>query len=372
MRETARIGRVRFATLRPPLTVNILIVKLSALGDVVHTLPALNALRRQHPKAHISWLVEAFASDLLVGHVALDRVIVWRRREFEAAFTEGRWLAAWRIFSETLGQVRQFPYDLVIDFQGLLKSAMWVALARGRRKAGFGRGMERSEGGHILLNERVPAVSMDIHALERSLKLLEAIGVPRGPVEYRLPITDPAREQVTDFLARQGIGSADRWVAIHPMTRWPTKLWFNERFAAVADAVQSQGCRVVFTGSPADGPALDAIAERMKSPMIRTNGAGGLKVLAALLERTRVLVTTDTGPMHIAAAVGTPVVAIFGPTSPQRTGPFGANHLVLRSAVPCSPCFSKKCIARKVEPMACMQRISVEDVVTAVGQMLRR
>jgi heptosyltransferase-1 len=161
-------------------------------------------------------------------------------------------------------------------------------------------------------------------------------------------------------------------IAIHPMTRWPTKLWLNDRFAAVADTLAGQDFKVVFTGSPADGAALDEIAVQMKTPMIRTNGEGGLKALAALYERARVVISTDTGPMHIAAAVGTPVVAIFGPTSPQRTGPYGPGNLVLRSGVPCSPCFSKRCIAREVEPMACMRRISADDVVAAVVGVLGR
>jgi len=360
---------VRLVTLRWLPAVNILIVKLSALGDVVHTMPALNALRRHFPQAHISWLIEAMARDLVEGHPALDRLIVWRRREFEAAFRTGRWRTAWGIFNEARRQVRDRTFDLVIDFQGLLKSGLWVGLARGRRKVGFGRGMERSEGGHLFLTERVPAISMEVHALERSLRLLEAAGVPVGPIDYRLPITDTARQQATAFLAGNGIGPADRWIAIHPMTRWQTKLWFNDRFAAVADALTYPGLKVVFTGAPGDAPALDAIAASMKSRMIRTNGVGGLKVLAALLERASALVSTDTGPMHIAAAVGTPVVALFGPTAPNRTGPHGDRHIVLRSGVPCSPCFSKRCIAREVEAMACMKRITTDAVVAAVNRL---
>ena len=349
---------------------NILIVKLSALGDVVHTLPALNALRRHYPKAHISWIVEAIARDIVEGHPALDRALVWRRRDFEAALKSGRWLTAWRIFAELRRQVRQFPCDLVIDFQGLLKSGLWVGVARGGRKVGFGPGLERSEGGHFFLNERVPAISMDIHALERSLKLLEAAGIPRGPIEYKFPINEAARAQVATLLSRHGIAPTDRLVAIHPMTRWPTKLWFDDRFAAVADELLRRGTKIIFTGSPADAPALDVIAARMKSPMIRTHGAGGLQALAALHERAQVVVSTDTGPMHIAAAVGTPVVAIFGPTSPQRTGPYGERHIVLQADVPCSPCLSKQCIAREVETMACMKRISADAVVAAVERLL--
>lgn len=350
--------------------VNILIVKLSSLGDVVHTLPALNAVRSHYPRAHISWLVEASAKEIVEGHCALDRVLVWRRRDFEAAFKSGRWHTAWRIFSETLREVRQFPCELVIDFQGLMKSGMWTALARSRRKVGFGRGMERSEGSHLFLTERVPAVSMDIHALERSLLLLEAIGIKRGPVEYHFPIDQKARDVVADLLQTKGITASDRLVAVHPMTRWPTKLWLEERFALVADELTAGGAKVVFTGSPSDNQALDRIASVMKSPMIRTGGEGGLKALAALYQRANVLLSTDTGPMHIAAAVGTSVVALFGPTSPQRTGPYGDSHVVLRSAVPCSPCFSKRCIASEVEPLACMKRISAADVLDAVNRVV--
>lgn len=351
---------------------NILIVKLSALGDVVHTLPALNALRREYPKAHISWLVEAMARELIEGHPALDRVVVWRRRDFEAALKEGRWATAWRIFSETRRQVRQFPYDLVIDFQGLMKSGLWVAQARSRRKVGFGRGMERSEGSHLFLTERVPAVSMDIHALERSLLLLQAIGIQRGPIEYRFPIDQAARDAATDFLQANDVAPSDRLVVIHPMTRWPTKLWFEDRFAQVANELNAAELKVIFSGGPKDAPALDRIAEHLMSPMIRTNGRGGLKILAAIYERANVLVSTDTGPMHIAAAVGTPVVAIFGPTSPQRTGPYGDEHVVLQAGVSCSPCFSKKCVTQDLEPMACMKRISPNAVVAAVQQLLDR
>jgi lipopolysaccharide heptosyltransferase I len=351
--------------------VNILIVKLSALGDVVHTLPSLNALRRRYPEAHISWLLEEAAREIVEGHPAINRVIVWRRREFEAAFKSVRWLTAWRVFNEARREVRRFPFDLVIDFQGLFKSGLWTGLARGRRKVGFGRGMERSEGSHLFLTDPVPAVSMEVHALERSLKLIEAVGVPAGTVRYDFPIGDAARRQADDFLAGHGIKAGDRWVAVHPMTRWATKLWFNDRFAEVADALADRGLKVVFTGSGEDAPALEEIAGRMKSAFVRTNGVGGLKMLAALLERAAVAITTDTGPMHIAAAVGTPVVAIFGPTAPNRTGPYGAEHRVLRVAVPCSPCFSKQCVAREVEPMACMKRIGVPDVLAAVEEVLK-
>lgn len=353
--------------------VNILIVKLSALGDVVHTLPALNALRRHYPNAQISWLVEPAARDILADHSALDHVLVWQRRDVEAALTTGRWLTAWRVFNGLRRQVRRERYDLIIDFQGLFKSGLWVGLARGGRKVGFGRGMERSaEGGHVFLNEPVPALSMDIHALDRNLRLLEAIGIPPEPAEYKFPVGGPARAQLESQLREWNIAAAARIVAIHPMTRWPTKLWLNDRFAMVADRLIADGLKVVFTGGPADQAALDEIANQMKSPMRRLDHRGGLKLLAALHERACAVVSTDTGPMHIAAALGTPVVALFGPTSPHRTGPYGEQHIVLRAGVPCSPCFSKSCKTKVVEPMACMKLLTTDAVIEAVQRQIRR
>jgi lipopolysaccharide heptosyltransferase I len=351
--------------------VNILIVKLSALGDVTHTLPALTALRRAHPSARIAWLVEAAAAPLVTGHPALNEVLIWPRREFTRALRSGHWAGAWRVLRAFLRDLRAVRYDVVLDFQGLLKSAVWVALARGDRKVGWGRGMARSEGSYLFLNERVPAVSMEVHALERGLLLLEAIGIPRGPVVYDLPITVEARTRAEQLLQTGGIGARDRFVALHPMTRWPTKQWSSERFAAVADAVRAQGFPAVFTGATEDRAGVDAVFACLKGPALRLDGRLDLKTLAAVFERAAVVVSTDTGPMHMAAAVGTPVVAVFGPTAPNRTGPYGCTHRVVRAGVACSPCFSRTCRSSVGEPMACMKRLETVDVIRAVIQTLQ-
>ena len=171
---------------QPSRAWNNLSVKLSAIGDVVHTQPALMALRRHYPQAHISWLVEESGAELLRGHAALDRLILWRRRQVQEDCKRFRWMNAAGAFFEVLRQVRDRRYDLVIDFQALLKSALWVFLTHGVRKVGFGRGMQHAEGSYLVLNERIPAVSMEVHALDRGLTLLEGIGVPRGEVEYGL------------------------------------------------------------------------------------------------------------------------------------------------------------------------------------------
>lgn len=349
---------------------NILIVKMSALGDVVHTMPALTALRRAYPCAFISWVVESAAAPLVFEHKALDKVLVWPRREFTGAVRSGRWFHALGLLSDFVRELRAVRYDMVLDFQALLKSSLWVFASRGARKIGFGRGMQHSEGSYLFLNERVEAVSMETHALDRGLMLLEAIGIERGPVVYDLPITVEARSRADGLLLEAGIDPEHRYIAIHPMPRWPTKQWFPDRFAAVADALRGHGLKVVFTGAPDDRPCVDEIFRSLQGPAARLDGKLDLKGLSAVFQRASVVVSTDTGPMHIAAAVDTPVVAVFGPTAPNRTGPYGSGHKVVRAGVACSPCFSRHCRSSGAEEMACMKRIEADEVVRAVLEKL--
>ena len=347
----------------------ILIVKLSAIGDVIHTLPALTALRRHYPDAQIDWLVEDAASDLVEGHAALSRALVLRRREFVKLVKVGRFPSAARLFLSLLLQLRRTRYDLILDLQGLLKSSLWIFLARGRRKAGFGQGMEHSEKSHLFLNERIPAISMEIHALDRGLYLLRALGISESEVRYDVPIGNEEEKTAEQFLVESGVRLDRPFVAINPMAKWPTKLWTPRRFEELAERLLEKGFQVVFTGSREDRPLIDEMVRRLGSSVIRLDGRTSLKVLAAVYRSASVVVSTDTGPMHLAAAVGTPVVALFGPTAPWRTGPYGEGHVVLRAGVSCSPCFNKSCKTADLDPMACMNRITVEQVAEAVARL---
>ncbi|MFZ5773922.1 MAG: lipopolysaccharide heptosyltransferase I [Thermodesulfobacteriota bacterium] len=344
----------------------ILIVKTSAIGDVIHTLPALNCLRRHYPDARIDWLVEEAAAEAVIGHQAVDRVLVSGRKRWVAEFRQGRRLAALRGFLDFVRQLRATEYDLLIDLQGLLKSGIFVFLARARRKAGFGRGMEHAEGSWLFLNERIPAVDMNQHALTRELLLLGGLGIPCERIEFGLPVTDQHRAEVADLLGEAGISPKKTLVAINPMTTWPTKHWLGGRFAEVADHLLAMGLAVVFTGGPGDVAAIEAIQAAMTAKAPSLAGRTSLKTLAALYERARLLITTDTGPMHVAAAMDTPVVALFGPTAPWRTGPFGPNHRVLRVELACGPCLKRIC-PRDHE---CMTRLTVGQVVEAARSLL--
>ena len=340
---------------------NILIVKLSAIGDVIHTLPALNAVRKQYPDAHITWLVEEAAYGVIKGHKALDRIIVSKRKTWLKGLAGRSCLKNIREACGFIKHLRDTRYDLILDFQALLKSGVLIGLARGGRKIGFDKGMEHQEHSYIFLNERIKPVDMEVHALIRGMILLEAIGIRSSKVEYNIYISDQDRNAANDLLMHCGIKTPELLVAINPMAKWETKLWDNLKFATLADRLIGQAnADVIFTGGQEDREAIDHIVSNMKAQAANLAGKTGLKTLAALYEKTSIVVSTDTGPMHLAAAIGTPVVALFGPTAPWRTGPFGPGHKIIMADLECSPCFKRQC-----NTIDCMKQITVDQVFDA-------
>jgi heptosyltransferase I len=338
----------------------ILLIKLSALGDVIQTLPTLEALREAYPRAEITWLVEEAAAPLLADHPALDVLLVSRRRSWLAAWRQKEPLAnAWQEFRSLVQSLRRRPYDLVIDLQGLLKSAFWTFLARSPRKVGFDRTREYS---YLTLTERLPPYNPDEHAVQRYLRLAQHLGAAGEPVRFRLSLPVEAGKNLESlWLEKSG-----PLIVMHPGTRWPTKHWPPESFASLADSlIGERRAKVVFTGSPADRALISHIRSLMTLPAVDLSGRTDLKALARLFYQAEVAVTTDTGPMHLAAAVGTPVVAVFGPTAPWRTGPFGPQHRVVRTDLSCSPCFRRQCPNPK-----CLTDLGVPEVLAAVNDLL--
>jgi 3-deoxy-D-manno-octulosonic-acid transferase/heptosyltransferase-1 len=345
---------------------NILIVKLSAIGDVIHTLPALNAIRSAYPSAHITWLIEEAAAPLIIGHEALDRVIVSRRKSWIKELRKGKWRSVAHEASTLIQALRSTRYDLVFDFQALLKSGVMIGLAKGRRKIGFNRGMEHQEHSYLFLNERIPPVDMNHHAILRSLMMLEAVGIHSRKIDYRFPVHDNDRREVDKLLSAAGMETARPLICINPVAKWTTKLWPNEHFADLADRMyEKYQVFSVFTGAPEDTKMVQDILSRMRHSTVDLTGKTTLKTLAALYQKADVLISTDTGPMHLGAAVETPVVALFGPTAPWRTGPMGDRHQVIRVGLPCSPCFKRQC-----PTCDCMNLIGVESVLVAVDRIV--
>jgi 3-deoxy-D-manno-octulosonic-acid transferase/heptosyltransferase-1 len=338
---------------------HILLVKLSAVGDVVHTLPALNALRRHLPEAHITWLVEEAAAGLVVGHPAIDRVLVSKRKRWTTGMCTAQWRHHLREVVAFIRQLRDARYDWLIDFQAALKGAALIAMIRADRKIGFGPGMEHQEYSYLVLNEKIPMVSMEVHALKRSLMLMEAIGVPCPQIEYNLPIDNDMEKKITRLIADQQASHAGPAIAINPVALWKTKMWSEKRFAQLADRlVETYQADIFFTGALTDSELIDRITGWMQHDATNLAGQTSLLELAAFYRQMTLVISTDTGPMHIAAAVKTPVVALFGPTAEWRTGPYGRDHRIVSVPMECRPCFKRSC-----DHCRCMQAIEVEDVL---------
>jgi len=378
-------------------TVNILIVKLSAIGDVIHTLPSLAALRCLWPEADITWVVEEAAADLLQDHPALNRVIVSGRKRWLRELRQGMIVQPFGEMRAFLAELRSRQYDLVVDFHGLFKSAVIVFLSGGKRKLGYA---SLQEGSGLFYNEKITE-AMEKHAVERYLDFVHYIArgdektCLSGTPEFGIAIGENEKRKVSELLAKkifgvpplppgnsenrmpalpQTVGTndenaalqhADRpFIAVSPVAFWETKLWEDEKFALLGDRLwQELGITVVLTGG--DAKPLEKIMKLMKTKALNLGGQTSLRELAALYKRAKIVVTTDSGPMHLAAAVGTPTVALFGPTDPVRTGPYGPGHRVIRTGINCSPCFRKKCPQPR-----CMTEISVEEVFNAVRRIL--
>lgn len=338
----------------------ILIVKLSAIGDVVQTLPAMEALKKFYRGSEITWVVEESAAGILEGHPLIDRLMVSRRktwlRKLKNPFTFSPGIGGILAF---IRELRGTRYDIAIDFQGLLKSGILMGLARADRKIGFDRTREFS---YLFLNERLPAYDIEKHALERYLDVARYLGAEDVSSACTLPI-DRERSAMTQRL--KDIRPEGRMLAVmNPMARWKTKIWPEKNFAELADRlIRDKNAVVVFTGGEGDRSANERILSLMKEKARNWAGETTLKELAALASLADVFITTDTGPMHLAAAAGARVVALFGPTAPWRTGPYGASHRVVRTGSECSPCFQRRSCKRNIR---CMTGITVDEVLKNV------
>lgn len=330
----------------------LLIIKLSSFGDVIHALPTLEALRVLYPQGQITWLVEEGFAPLILGHPAVDEVWAIPRLRF-----------AWPSFgpqasnlTSMVRRLRAQPFDMVIDLQGLLKSALWAALARSPRKIGYHR---TREGSYLVLTEKLPPYDPDAHAVLRYLNVARHLGAAAAAPRFRLEHLIAGSIEVLGEIARKP------YVVLHPGARWPTKIWPEENWARLAEWLAAKDLAVVLTGSPGDLALAEAVVRQCPTSVINLAGHTTMGELSRVLQGAAFAVTTDTGPTHLAAALGTQVVALFGPTAPWRTGPFGEGHTIIRLGLECSPCFRREC----PEPR-CLTELPVAMVTAACEKML--
>ena len=319
-----------------------LIVRLGSLGDVVHGIPAMAALRAHYPQAQIDWITDPRYVDLLRLVRGLDRPMPVDTRRLAEVVSMLRTLRAAR-------------YDAAIDLQGLMKSAVLARGAGARRTIGFPRAHLREPAAGLLYTER-PEPGAAEHVIFKNLALMRTLGVRSTAVAFPLEI--PASAAAEDVRARTG-GS---YALLNPGAAWPNKRWPPERFGAVASAIQE---RLAIPSIVLWGPGEEAQASAV---VAASRGAASLAPattiadLFAVAKGARLMLSGDTGPLHIAAAVGTPIVSLFGPTRPERNGPWAAEDVAISRLSVCVCHYQRQC--RRGSP--CIDEIPVAEVITAI------
>jgi heptosyltransferase-1 len=336
---------------------------MSALGDVVMTIPALMALKAAFPEAEIDWLVEPASKDLLEGRPDINRLLVSPRPLAGKLFRTFHPFKAARVWLDFFKSLRDRRYDAVLDFQGLFKSAINVMLSSSPRKIGFAGTRELSS---LALTEKLPPYDPQRHALLRYLDLVGYLGAEPVPGWQDKPYLHPspkARQKASELL--KPIGEAP-FIALSPGTRWPTKLWPLSNWERLAELLNDARLPMVALGGPSEKEWCDLLAER---GALSLAGKTSLDVLAAVLAQAKMLITPDSGPMHLAVSVGCGGLALFGPTRPERTGPFGDLFEILTPDVDCLGCLKRRC---PLSPQKCLGLLTAQQVAQRAVSMMSR
>ncbi len=346
----------------------ILIVRMSALGDIVHALPVLAALRRAWPAAKIDWIVdEAYAPILTLAEGLHQRVIV--RAKTPGNPKKGLPPPGCVTFGGAMGylnavrHLRAQKYEAALDLQGLIKSAVWARLSGAARVIGFDRAHLREPMAAALYSETV-APREAPHVIQKNLSILQALGVPPATIE--LPLHPQGAVATTGAIA--AIGGAKKYAVLNPGAAWPNKRWPAERFGEFAAQLRAR------TGLPSLvtwGPGERDLTERV---IVASDGAAiaapptAIADLAVIMRDAALVVSGDTGPLHIAAAMGTPLVGLYGPTWPERNGPWHPDDQVISRAGGCVCHHKRQCL----RGAPCINEIEVRDVLTAAERRLAR
>lgn len=323
-----------------------LVLRMSALGDIIHTLPAVHALREAFPSAQIDWLVDEKWAPILAGDPDISSVIAMNR-------------GSWRNVTGTIGRLRRTRYDTAIDFQSLYRSAVIGWLSGAPERIGFDAQYSRERGAAFFYTQRVSPKRA--HKIEHNLELIESLGAQAAHVCFPFVDNPQAAEEVESILRASGI---TEYFVLSPGGGWISKCWPAERYGELARALTGRyGWTSVVSFGPGEEGLAETVRRRAGSPepfVQRFN----LKQLVPLLRRARLVVAGDTGPLHLASALGTPVIGLYGPTDPARNGPFSADGLVVRKAGYETTYKRGKTFSES------MLAISVDDVLQAVERRM--
>jgi lipopolysaccharide heptosyltransferase II len=334
----------------------VLILKPSSLGDVVQALPVLRLIKLQHPDSEIFWWIESSLAPLLENDPDLTEVVRFDRKGWRMPW---RWGDSW----QRLRRLRAQRFDWVIDLQSLFRSGVVAWLVDGALTIGLD---DPREGARGFYDVAVPRSSYDTHAVDWYLSVLPLLGV----AVHRNFTWLPAQPRVASALRDKWHPDPGRWIALQPGARWSNKRWPLEYFIEATRRLTSMSAdlRFAILGGTADRELGDAIASAAPGRCLNLTGCTSLLEMIEWTRFCELMITNDTGPMHVAAALGKPVVATFGPTDPRRTGPYGQLNHVLQLKLPCVPCMKDSCDWER--PLECLRALGPEAVVARVLELL--
>lgn len=345
---------------RPPLSrypaERIVLLKPSALGDIIHSLPVLTALRHCYPHAHITWVVNTTYAPLLDGHRDLDDIL-----PFDRGASQRGWVTAVRSGLGFLRELRRRRFDLAIDLQGLFRTAVMMAATGARRRVGLSTARE---GATWAYTDVVPVADFNaVHAVDRCWRIAEAFGVGDLPKEFHIPISAEARRW-----ARAATRGYPRpWIMVAPGARWMSKRWPPQHFAALLRRTEEVFGGTVFLVGGAEEKATAARVRRELAGLSRDfTGRTTLPRLAALLERGDVILANDSGPLHLAAALGRPIIAPYTCTSVRLNGPYPLQRGAIETNVSCRGSYLKCC-----SRLECMTELTPERLWPSLAEVLR-
>lgn len=331
----------------------ILLVKLGSIGDVVNTLPFVNVLKGGWPETELAWLIEPKSYPIVEGHRLVDRFLVFRRGD------------GWSGVKEVLAEVRAFGPDLVIDLQRILRSSFFTYFSRCPRRLGFDR-IRSKEGSWLFTNRKVPPSDPGRHMVLQYLEFADYLGLPSLEIEFGIPLSERdlrgAEGLLPSAVLRSGFIALNLGAA-KPANRWPPARWIELAGLIAHGSPYS----IVLTGGPQDEQAGEECraGAALGNRLIDLTGRTALKGLAAVFSRAEAVVSGDTGPLHIASALGRTTIGLFGPADPRRTGPFNYLDLVVTSATDCRPCGKRNC-----EPNRCMEEITADRVFESLSRAI--
>ncbi|MFW6380977.1 MAG: glycosyltransferase family 9 protein [Bacillota bacterium] len=345
----------------------ILLVRLSAIGDVIHALPIARAVRNHYPEAYVTWIVEKKAYNLVEMNPYLDRVILLPKASWKREFKTDKWgtiKKARRFFKKISRQ----GFELALDVHGLFKSAFSARMCGANVIYGPRDGRELSG---FFYDYKLAPPEDRVHQVERNLQLAAEFGAEPDRIDYGLLTSGVDEARIDDLLADSGVDRHRELVVINPYTTWSSKNWPAIRYSQLTHfLIDDYGVEIIFTGGPRDQQGINEILRGIDNPELAHNFAGltGLRDLTVLYRRARLFIGGDTGPMHLAAAVNTSVLALMGPTDPRTHGPYGAGHTVIQQDLSCKNCWEQQCPKNN----ECMYKISVDRVREAADKYLRK